>query len=74
MATPPVRHDIMIARFDKAAKDEVEAEEPAGEGHGLWTARVNPCNLRRDRGRCRCNRSAMAPPTMAHDPTERGAP
>jgi multiple sugar transport system ATP-binding protein len=32
----------MIARFDKAAKDEVEAEELAGEGHGLWTARVNP--------------------------------
>jgi hypothetical protein len=42
MATPPVHHDIMIARFDKAAKDEVEAEELAGEGHGLWTARVNP--------------------------------
>jgi hypothetical protein len=32
----------MIAKFDKAAKDEVEAEELAGEGHGLWTARVNP--------------------------------
>jgi hypothetical protein len=30
------------ARFDKAAKDEVEAEELAGEGHGLWTARVYP--------------------------------
>jgi hypothetical protein len=28
---PPVHHDIMIARFDKAAKDEVEAEELAGE-------------------------------------------
>ena len=42
MATPPVHHEIMIARFDKAAKDEVEAEELAGEGHGLWTARVNP--------------------------------
>jgi multiple sugar transport system ATP-binding protein len=42
MATPPVHHDIMIARFDKAAKDEAEAEELAGEGHGLWTARVNP--------------------------------
>jgi multiple sugar transport system ATP-binding protein len=42
MAAPPVHHDIMIARFDKAAKDEVEAEELAGEGHGLWTARVNP--------------------------------
>ena len=32
----------MIARFDKAAKDEVEAEELAGEGQSLWTARVNP--------------------------------
>ncbi|MGH3099649.1 MAG: ABC transporter ATP-binding protein, partial [Thermoleophilia bacterium] len=42
MAAPPVHHDIMIAKFDKAAKDEVEAEELAGEGHGLWTARVNP--------------------------------
>jgi multiple sugar transport system ATP-binding protein len=40
--TPPVHHDIMIARFDKAAKDEVEAEELAGEGESLWTARVNP--------------------------------
>jgi multiple sugar transport system ATP-binding protein len=39
---PPVHHDIMIARFDKAAKDEVEAEELAGEGQSLWTARVNP--------------------------------
>jgi multiple sugar transport system ATP-binding protein len=38
----PVHHDIMIARFDKAAKDEVEAEELAGEGESLWTARVNP--------------------------------
>jgi multiple sugar transport system ATP-binding protein len=37
-----VHHDIMIARFDKAAKDEVEAEELAGEGQSLWTARVNP--------------------------------
>jgi multiple sugar transport system ATP-binding protein len=39
---PQVHHDVMIARFDKAAKDEVEAEELAGEGHSLWTARVNP--------------------------------
>ena len=42
VATPAVHHDIMIARFDKAAKDEVEAEELAGEGQSLWTARVNP--------------------------------
>jgi multiple sugar transport system ATP-binding protein len=42
MATPQVHHDIMIAKFDKAAKDEVEAEELAGEGQSLWTARVNP--------------------------------
>jgi multiple sugar transport system ATP-binding protein len=39
---PQVHHDIMIAKFDKAAKDEVEAEELAGEGQSLWTARVNP--------------------------------
>ena len=32
----------MIAKFDKAAKDEVEAEELAGEDQSLWTARVNP--------------------------------
>jgi multiple sugar transport system ATP-binding protein len=42
MAAPQVHHDIMIAKFDKAAKDEVEAEELAGEGQSLWTARVNP--------------------------------
>jgi multiple sugar transport system ATP-binding protein len=42
MAAAQVHHDVMIARFDKAAKDEVEAEELAGEGHSLWTARVNP--------------------------------
>jgi len=42
MAAPQVHHDVMIAKFDKAAKDEVEAEELAGEGHSLWTARVNP--------------------------------
>ncbi|MFL6272207.1 MAG: ABC transporter ATP-binding protein, partial [Actinomycetes bacterium] len=40
--SPAVHHDIMIAKFDKAAKDEVEAEELAGEGQSLWTARVNP--------------------------------
>jgi multiple sugar transport system ATP-binding protein len=40
--SPQVHHDVMIARFDKAAKDEVEAEELAGEGQSLWTARVNP--------------------------------
>jgi multiple sugar transport system ATP-binding protein len=39
---PPVHHEVMIARFDKAAKDEVEAEDLAGEGQSLWTARVNP--------------------------------
>jgi multiple sugar transport system ATP-binding protein len=42
MAAPQVHHDVMIAKFDKAAKDEVEAEELAGEGQSLWTARVNP--------------------------------
>jgi len=42
VAAPQVHHEVMIARFDKASKDEVEAEELAGEGHSLWTARVNP--------------------------------
>ncbi|HTE69813.1 MAG TPA: sn-glycerol-3-phosphate ABC transporter ATP-binding protein UgpC [Actinomycetes bacterium] len=42
VAAPQVHHDVMIAKFDKAAKDEVEAEELAGAGHSLWTARVNP--------------------------------
>jgi multiple sugar transport system ATP-binding protein len=42
IATAPVHHDVMIARFDKAAKDEVEAEDLAAEGQSLWTARVNP--------------------------------
>jgi multiple sugar transport system ATP-binding protein len=39
---PPVHHDVMVAKFDKAAKDEVEAEELVGAGDSLWTARVNP--------------------------------
>jgi multiple sugar transport system ATP-binding protein len=37
-----VHHDVMVAKFDKAAKDEVEAEELVGAGDSLWTARVNP--------------------------------
>jgi multiple sugar transport system ATP-binding protein len=40
--TPPVHHDVMVAKFDKAAKDEAEAEELVGAGDSLWTARVNP--------------------------------
>jgi len=40
--TAPVHHEVMIARFDKAAKDEVEAEDLAAEGKSLCTARVNP--------------------------------
>jgi multiple sugar transport system ATP-binding protein len=40
--TPAVHHDVMVAKFDKAAKDEVEAEELVGAGESLWTARVNP--------------------------------
>jgi multiple sugar transport system ATP-binding protein len=39
---PPVHHEVMVAKFDKAAKDEVEAEELVGAGESLWTARVNP--------------------------------
>src|SRR5206468_4822021 len=33
---PPVHHDVMVAKFDRAAKDEVEAEELAGAGESLW--------------------------------------
>jgi multiple sugar transport system ATP-binding protein len=40
--TPAVHHEVMVAKFDKAAKDEVEAEELVGAGDSLWTARVNP--------------------------------
>jgi multiple sugar transport system ATP-binding protein len=39
---PAVHHEVMVAKFDKAAKDEVEAEELVGAGESLWTARVNP--------------------------------
>ncbi|MGH9006071.1 MAG: ABC transporter ATP-binding protein, partial [Acidimicrobiia bacterium] len=39
---PPVHHEVMVAKFDKAAKDEVEAEELVGAGESLWTGRVNP--------------------------------
>src|SRR4030095_1910478 len=56
MAAPQVHHDIMIARFDKAAKDEVEAEELAGEGQSLGTARgstTTPAQTRRRRSRAR---------------------
>jgi len=44
---PPVQHEVLIAQFDKAAKDK----EPTGQdqtsglvggGESLWTARVNP--------------------------------
>jgi multiple sugar transport system ATP-binding protein len=40
---PPVHHDVMVAKFDKAAKDTVEADDlTAAAGESLWTARVNP--------------------------------
>jgi multiple sugar transport system ATP-binding protein len=39
---PSVHHEVMLAKFDKAAKDEVEAEDLTGEGQSLWTARVSP--------------------------------
>jgi multiple sugar transport system ATP-binding protein len=46
---PPVQHEVLVAQFDTAAKDQ----EPAGEeqdqtsglvgvGESLWTARVSP--------------------------------
>jgi multiple sugar transport system ATP-binding protein len=42
VAAPPVHHEVMLAKFDKAAKDAVEAEDLTVEGQSLWTARVNP--------------------------------
>jgi multiple sugar transport system ATP-binding protein len=36
-----LHHDVMVAKLDRAAKDEVEAEELAGHGEPV-TARVNP--------------------------------
>ena len=42
IAAPPVHHEVMLAKFDKAAKDAVEAEELTLEGQSMWTARVNP--------------------------------
>jgi multiple sugar transport system ATP-binding protein len=39
---PAVHHDVMVAKFDKAARDDIEAEELVGAGESLWTARVNP--------------------------------
>jgi len=32
---------VMIAMFDKAAKDHVEARDLTGAGENMWTARVN---------------------------------
>jgi multiple sugar transport system ATP-binding protein len=42
VAAPPVHHEVMLAKFDKAAKDAVEAEDLTMEGQSLWTARVSP--------------------------------
>ena len=42
IAAPPVHHEVMLAKFDKAAKDAVEAEDLTLEGQSMWTARVNP--------------------------------
>jgi multiple sugar transport system ATP-binding protein len=39
---PAVEHDVMIAMFDKAAKDHVEVRDLTGAGENMWTARVNP--------------------------------
>jgi multiple sugar transport system ATP-binding protein len=42
IAAPPVHHEVMLAKFDKAAKDAVEAEDLTLEGQSMWTARVSP--------------------------------
>jgi multiple sugar transport system ATP-binding protein len=39
---PVVHHDVMVAKFDKAAAEEVEPAELVGAGRSPWTARVNP--------------------------------
>jgi multiple sugar transport system ATP-binding protein len=42
LAAPPVTHDVMQAKFDKAAKEADETEAMVvEEGQSLWTARVN---------------------------------
>ncbi len=39
----PVQHDVMLAKFDKQAREADETEAlTAEEGQTLWTARVNP--------------------------------
>jgi multiple sugar transport system ATP-binding protein len=39
----PVQHEVMLAKFDKAAQEADETEAlTAEEGQTLWTARVNP--------------------------------
>jgi multiple sugar transport system ATP-binding protein len=47
--SPPVQHEVMVAQFDKAAKDSPpsggEPGQPSalvGASESLWTARVNP--------------------------------
>jgi multiple sugar transport system ATP-binding protein len=42
VAAPPVHHEVMIAKFDKSAQEDVAGEVVVGEGRSPWTARVNP--------------------------------
>jgi multiple sugar transport system ATP-binding protein len=40
---PPVHHEVMTAKFDKASTEAEETAELTAEtGQSLWTARVNP--------------------------------
>ena len=39
---PPVQHEVMIAKFDKAAKDQQETKDLTGESDSMWTAKVDP--------------------------------
>ncbi len=40
--SPPVQHEVMLAKFDKSAREADETEAIVAEaGHSLWTARVN---------------------------------
>jgi multiple sugar transport system ATP-binding protein len=42
VSAPPVQHEVMLAKFDKQAREADETEAMvAAEGQSLWTARVN---------------------------------
>jgi multiple sugar transport system ATP-binding protein len=46
----PVQHEVLLAKFDKAAKDHLETKQLAGAGDSLWTAQVDPKTSARSGG------------------------